>query len=402
MTPTSDAEMREVRSDTLVGRLRRLGVRWYELPDTKGRISAMEGIRGLAVLLVFCVHYHDLLSQYLPRGTLQFEISYFLGQIGHCGVDLFFILSGYLIYGATIKPNLDVLKFLGRRVQRIYPTFLVVFAGYVMLSFVFPERSKIPEGLWPDVIFFAGNLLLMAGLFPVEPLITVAWSLSFEMFYYLTLPILVWATGMRGWSRPVRIAFFLGLIGVYVVLFLAGPLFRPGQWTHARMLVLVAGIILYERLRTGAPVTITRARELLVAILFVVSFGALFYLSELVSQPDLSKVQLGVLTLGKVFVTAIPYYLFCLFCFSPGNTLHRLFDWSPLRWLGNMSFSYYLIHSLVIHFFAMVLQRALPPDSYGSAVYWLALPIVLLATLMVSTILFLAIERPISLKPRAA
>ena len=66
-----------------------------------------------------------------------------------------------------------------------------------------------------------------------------------------------------------------------------------------------------------------------------------------------------------------------------------------------MSFSYYLIHALVIHFFALVMQRLLPPDTYGPGVYWLALPIVLSVTLMASTVLFLAIERPISLGPRA-
>lgn len=401
MTLANDVAASEVASVGMVGRLCKLGKRWYELPDSKGRISSMEGIRGLAVLLVFCVHYHDLLSVYLPRGTWQFEISYFIGQIGHCGVDLFFILSGYLIYGATIKPKLDVVKFLGRRIQRIYPTFLAVFAIYLVLSFLFPERSKIPEGLWATLVFFAGNLLLMAGLFNVEPLITVAWSLSFEMFYYLTLPILVWATGMRSWSRSARVTFFLGVAGLYVVLFLSGPLFRPGYWTPARMLVFVAGIVLYERMRASPPVIFSPARELVVALLFVASFGALFYLHQLTLLPGLSRMQLGVLTLGKVFVTAVPYALLCLYCFGPGRKLRRLFEWSPLRWLGNMSFSYYLIHALVIHFFAMVMQRLLPPGAYGPAVYWLALPLILVATLMVATILFLAVERPLSLRPRS-
>src|SRR5260221_518497 len=130
-------------SVSLAGRLKDVGAKWYELPETKSRISSMEGLRGLAVLLVFCVHYHDLLGTlYLPPGTWQFELSYFFNQIGHCGVDLFFVLSGYLIYAATIKPNLQIPRFWKRRIERIYPAYLAVFAIYLVLSWLFPERSK--------------------------------------------------------------------------------------------------------------------------------------------------------------------------------------------------------------------------------------------------------------------
>ena len=107
-----------MRIASIVDLLRARAARVYKLPVTPGRISSMEGVRGLAVelVLVFFVHYHQLLSACLSEGTWQFQLSYFLGQIGHTGVDLFFLLSGYLIYGAAIRPSLDIGKFWRRRV----------------------------------------------------------------------------------------------------------------------------------------------------------------------------------------------------------------------------------------------------------------------------------------------
>jgi len=383
-------------------RLRNLGAKWYELPETKGRISAMEGMRGLAVLLVFCVHYHQLLGDYLPRDTWQYEVSYFFGQIGHSGVDLFFILSGYLIYGATIRPNLNLARFWRRRIERIYPTFLIVFAIYLTLSYVFPEQSKIPVGLWPNTVFFGANLLLMAGLVPVQPLVTVAWSLSFEVFYYLTLPLLIWVTGMQAWSPFARINFLLGLAAVYIVLFATGPLLSPGYWTTARMLMFLVGILLYERLRSNSPQLGSAIGEMLVTMLFVASLFVFFCIYQFTLWPLLSKEQLGMLALGKVLVIVVPFYLFGLYCFGYSGALRRAFEWYPLRWLGNMSYSYYLIHGLVVHFVAVVAERLVPAGStHAAMIYWIALPFVLAATLVVSTALFLAIERPLSLQPRA-
>jgi len=67
-----------------------------------------------------------------------------LENIGHSGVDLFFVLSGYLIYGALIRKKVSYLSFFRRSVERIYPTFLCVFAIYLVLSILFPEENKIP------------------------------------------------------------------------------------------------------------------------------------------------------------------------------------------------------------------------------------------------------------------
>lgn len=71
--------------------------------------------------------------------------------------------------------------------------------------------------------------------------------------------------------------------------------------------------------------------------------------------------------------------------------------WTPLRWLGNMSYSYYLVHGFVVRA-AMVALGHLLPGGLPVAVFWLLLPVVFAATLAGSAVLFIGVERPVSLR----
>src|SRR5437016_6116832 len=75
----------------------------YELPGGGSRSIPMEGLRGLAVALVFFVHFHALLGDYARNNTALWNPSKFLGLVGNTGVDIFFVLSGYLIYGTLVR-----------------------------------------------------------------------------------------------------------------------------------------------------------------------------------------------------------------------------------------------------------------------------------------------------------
>src|SRR5262245_14836318 len=154
-------------------RLRRRVASLYEVSDRRGRVVPLEGARGVAVLLVFFVHFHTLFSGYLDPHSLSYVASNFLGTIGNAGVDLFFALSGYLLYGVMIQKPIDYETFLRRRVGRIYPTFLCVFSLYLFLSWLFPEKSRIPAALGSGLSYVVQNLLFLPGIFDVEPMITV-------------------------------------------------------------------------------------------------------------------------------------------------------------------------------------------------------------------------------------
>lgn len=337
----------------------------------------MEGLRGFAVFLVFIVHYATLVKPWIPAND---GFSRFLGclhTIGNAGVDLFFVLSGYLIYGSLLNRPQPFFKFFSRRVERIYPAFTAVFLLYIGLSYVFPSERKIPHDTLDAGIYLLQNYLLLPGLFPIEPMITVAWSLSYEMFYYLAVPFLIMAFGLRERSAASRAAAFsaLACLAAAYCAVNSGPV---------RLLMFISGILLYE------------AKASRVAT-FLGSWTALL---SLVGGLLLVLLPVQGYT-GETLKTAILFFAFlvlCLACFNhPTSWLPRLFSWHPLRWLGNMSYSYYLLHGLALKAAFLVLSKLAMPGNYGAGLFWMLLPAMFMLTLVPTGILFLLIERPYSL-----
>ena len=370
--------------------------RIFEQEDAPGRIASMEGARGLAIALVFFVHYRALFIDYVPEASLTHGILVFLGNIGNSGVDLFFVLSGFLIYGAVIKKTVKFLTFMRRRVQRIYPTFLVVFALYVALSIVMPSENKIPTSLGGGALYLFENLCLLPGMFDIVPMITVAWSLSFEFFYYLFVPILVGLTRMRSWPQPVRILFFLAAtaLGFYAAVSL--------EFTQARLLMFISGILLYEA-RNVAPLR-TRVLEKLgpngdlgaifgLLLTLVISYVLERQQEYVEFLPRIRELG-GVYRIGTLYVG---FFFFTLFCFAYDGRLRRAFSLTPLRWMGNISYSYYMIHGLALKAMQVVIVRVHAQTHADSWLAWALLLPVFFGTLLAATALYMLIERPFSL-----
>jgi exopolysaccharide production protein ExoZ len=345
-----------------------------------GNVRPMEGLRGFAVFLVFFVHYCALVKPWIASSPALQSLAKGLHDIGGTGVDLFFVLSGYLIYGSLIAREQRFFKFMSRRVERIYPAFAAVLLVYLALSFLFPQENKIPVP-WPQgLVYVVQNVLLLPGIVPIEPIITVAWSLSYEMFYYLAIPLLIALLGLRTRRIRWRIALFLGLGWGFALVcaFTGGPI---------KLVMFIAGIILYEVMRS--PLVPTPASG---ASLAALALGLACMLAP-VEGPAWLAVQEGVLFAA--------FFLLCLTCFrAPHDWLPRAFAWTPLRWLGNMSYSYYLVHGLALKGSFLALSRALPPETVGAWVFWPLLPAMFAWTLLPSAGLFVLVERPLSLAPR--
>jgi exopolysaccharide production protein ExoZ len=340
-------------------------------------LRPMEGLRGFAVALVFLVHYATLVEPWLEEAG---DVSLWLARahsIGNAGVDLFFVLSGYLIYGSLIGSQQSFWRYLWRRVRRIYPAFLAVFAVYLVLTYAQPlELRKVPEESGDAALFIVQNLLLLPGIFAIDPLITVAWSLSYELFYYLVMPLLVAVFGLRLRTPRWRCCFFVGMT---VAAFGAAAVWGG----HVRLTLFLAGVLLFELLRRdkgwAPPGLVTLG--LLVAGL----------LAMLMPMPGPA---------GQALRSLILFGTFFALCWNvlrmPAAPLASGFSWLPLRWLGNMSYSFYLLHGLALKFFFMGVQRwhgAAPSDPLAVAMVVPALGF----SLLMSSLLFLAIERPLSL-----
>lgn len=341
-------------------------------------VRPMEGLRGCAVLLVFLVHYTNLVQPWIARDAALSVLVESLRIAGNSGVDLFFVLSGYLIYGSLVSKYQPFAPFVGRRLERIYPTFIAVFVMYVTLSFVLPDESKIPESPGAGALYLLQNFLLLPGLFPIQPMITVAWSLSYEMFYYLALPLLVAVFKLRERSSVWRVTFFLAI----AVVFASYTVVNDGP---VHLIMFISGILLYEALRNSRMRASSTAG---LVGLIAAPLGMLLPIGE----PVGSAVKVGIMFVG--------FFVLCLACFrTPEAWLPKAFSWTPLRWLGNMSYSYYLLHGLVLLGGFMGLEIFMPPTGEQSMVFWWLLAPMLALTLVPSAALFLMIERPFSLAP---
>jgi len=122
--------------------------RWTALFEMggKGRIVPMEGLRGIAILMVLLVHHAFRFKAWVVPGSWAEDYAGFAHAAGQAGVDLFFALSGYLVYSLALARRGTVTEFIVRRLRRIYPPFLAVTAVYVAIFIAAPGVAKWPDG----------------------------------------------------------------------------------------------------------------------------------------------------------------------------------------------------------------------------------------------------------------
>lgn len=343
-------------------------------------LPAMDGLRGVAVLLVFGVHFSTQAEPWLAEGTAFTALLAGLRRIGHAGVDLFFVLSGLLIYGALIAGRWHYAGFMRRRLQRLYPTFLAVFLLYMALSLLVPSASKLPAAPADAALYLLANLLLLPGLFPIEPMISVAWSLSYELAFYLLMPLLVVALQLRRWSSGQRVLLFLALA-------LLTALNIATVQGHVRFVMFLAGVLLFEAMQRRPPLATHAVPALLAVALALLIDGV---------RP-VGSVGFALRTVAM----AAAFWLLCHVALTqPAAPLARVLSWEPLRWLGAMSYSFYLIHSLALHAVFVLVAKAWPAQPMPVAWHLAAAALSFGGALLASAVLFLAVERPLSLAPR--
>ena len=179
---------------------------------TRDRQPGLDTLRALAILLVFAYHYRVFVSGQDTFGWAS--------AIGWTGVDLFFVLSGYLIAnqllgGLLQERRLSFGAFYARRALRTLPNFWVVLALYFLLPAVMGGRE--PPPLW-RFLTFTQNIDLQPGT-----AFSHAWSLCIEEQFYLGLPLALWGVTRLRHQRALAWA----LIGALV---LAAIAWRTALW----------------------------------------------------------------------------------------------------------------------------------------------------------------------------
>ena len=301
-------------------------------------IPELQGLRGLAVLSVVCYHCHPRLV-----GTWVHYASLW----GWAGVNLFFVLSGFLITSILLESRNKeryFRNFYGRRALRIWPVYVFVLVVVYLSApwFIGPTITQaVKSAPWLAYIFFVQNLFHLA----LPPAIGPTWSLAIEEQYYF-----LWAPIVRFLRNPWALA------AVLAAALVASPVFRLANlhWmTLTHTLIHLDGIALGSLLALGLyTLTLSRRRWLYLGLA-----GAVFGFAATATIAGGTAFLDSALALGfaGVVIAAIA---------STGsrNPLNTALRRGPLAFYGRISYGLYMIHIMVFVYFGWFDARM---DRYG-------------------------------------
>ena len=333
-------------------------------------VPALDGLRGIAVSLVVIYHCHTKLGD----GLLSRFAEY-----GWAGVNLFFVLSGFLITGIIIEGREDehfFRNFYARRALRIWPVYvLLLLLNYVLMPCLFgtPQHAwRITSTApWLYYAFFVQNLFAIALPGPIGP----TWSLAIEEQFYLV------------WAPIARRISLRHLVMVLIAAFIASPIIRgwnTGLLTPTHTLIHLDGLAIGSLIAVLLRMDIfSRSvwRRLGLAGIGLGIFGVALMLYRGTAFAD-TFLALG---FGGMLIAAVVS--------KSGSGLYTraLCAW-PLKSLGKVSYGLYMMHILVFVWIGSFELRMLRYGTWGDFAV-VAVRIVL--SLALAALLWFGFEKPI-------
>jgi peptidoglycan/LPS O-acetylase OafA/YrhL len=358
-------------------------------------IRGLDGLRAIAILLVFASH-SDLM------------------EFGWVGVQLFFVLSGFLITGILLdmKESLSsrayFTKFYGRRFLRIFPLYYFYLASMAVVAYGLSRvdfRVSTVQIFFDQVwyaVFYVYDIFYRAAWFHPAHFLDHFWSLSVEEQFYVVWPLLLLLFPKEHLKRLFVLFILLGA-GFRVLVYLwylsgdnlwffrepFGLVIYSWPLSHLDAFAFGAYISRYEFWRP-------KTQLLLLALLvptagFVVTYfttGSIGVISPLGYGSSLAN--------GYEFIwahTLLNYFFAVLiYCVVHEKFLVKFLELPWLRYLGKISYGMYVYHLVLIWFvWELFDERA----QGGTEYYWIKFAIALSATILISTLSYYVLERPI-------
>lgn len=316
------------------------------------RLEVLQALRGIAAVAVVLFHLNGSIFS-LPK-YFSYELLPIF-RAGHLGVNIFFVLSGFLMAKLYLnRPGGPAVasRFLRKRVVRIYPVYWVVLIPVIATYFLLPGSGKGHE---TDAWYIVTSIMLWPTV--IDPILGVAWTLRFELFFYLAF------AGLIMWRRTFAVIFVgwgLAALGSAITMLAGYELIWPLAFVISPWILLflygIAGAIWVERgVRSPGFVTVAGAAVLALSIYMTLTIG-------------------GVLTMQVCGIGSV--------LFMAGLVeLERQGRLSVPGWLtysGDISYSLYLVHMPVLSFgikilFALGVARAAPAIVTASLLFAAAL-----------------------------
>jgi peptidoglycan/LPS O-acetylase OafA/YrhL len=333
------------------------------------RVRALDGVRGLAILLVLLFHFSSYGHGLPPASTAVDRMFHVLTRSCWVGVDLFFVLSGFLITGILYDSRTSAhyfRNFYARRVLRICPLYygtLVVF--FLVLPRLVPDSDSL-RALQRDEVWYwsyLSNINIARNGWRWYDSLGHFWSLAVEEQFYLVWPVVV-----LFFRRATVIRVCLWCIGgsliARVALILAG--YQPAAYvlTPARMDALAVGAILGLVARDPVRVTEIARWASPAAALLSLLLGAMFVWRGGLVAHDPVVSTLGLTLLAWLFGSVLLLTLTA----SPQRLLGRMFSSSVLCFFGRYSYGLYVFHHPILFIKPGLLPLGWVPMLFGSLV----------------------------------
>lgn len=295
-------------------------------------VPELDGLRGIAIIVVLI--HHQLTTFSLKGGFL--------------GVDLFFVLSGFLITGLLLSEfentgSVSIRKFYMRRVLRLGPALALYLIACLLVAY-HTQIISVTRQLKLIVIalLYSTNWRMAFDWDPVLDPTAIIWSLSIEEQFYLVWPLLLFAFLSIG----VKHKFIaLGLAAVIIcIVFHRTSLLNDGT-TLTRLYYGTdtrADALLVGCLTAFLPVQRVK-RTWIVGGLAMIGAALFIYLTTLVKFTD-EWLYRG----GFTIIAVLAGLVIAGAANFPPRPLSMVLAWSPLRWFGRISYGLYLWHWLII------------------------------------------------------
>ncbi|MGX5099643.1 acyltransferase family protein [Enterobacter cloacae] len=313
-------------------------------------IKSLTGVRGVAAFYVVTFH--------LVERNFGGRIDDFLTN-GYLAVDFFFILSGFIMSMVhnefSTKGSGNYSYFMFKRFIRIYPVYIFLYVASVLLA-------SIEHGITESPLSFLINGLLLQSLFGFN-YIASSWSISTEMFAYLLFPVMLMTISKTKFIIPIVIMALASLIYLSVsneiLAFSVNA--SGGLRSVLRCLADYAlGVTSYVLFANGKVIS----KRISYALCFILAAFLVF-----------RQVDVYIIALCALIIPSLV---------DESNVVSRALSIKPIHYLGQISYSLYLVHSLLINQLSFIFD--------GSQQWRTAL--IFVASILISMLTYHCIEKP--------
>lgn len=345
--------------------------------------ASVQAFRGVAAVLVLLFHI-DLACR------LKWGFSYFDGlfAFGYCGISFFFVLSGFIIF--TIhekdlgKPQ-QFNRYLRKRVIRIYPTYWLILTIFILGQIVLPQFAN-------EKNYSVWRVLASYALFPQDnlPILGVAWTLVFEVFFYLLFGLFILFSFKRIFLCLVLLFLFWSALSVYryYLVLQAGHEVWVFPWSfifnayHFNFLMGILVAVLLKRIQCSW--TTIYGGLVFTVVLFFLTVACEEYL-----QKKLTSLH-SVFTYGTLSA-------FLLFFTLQWEKRKKVVIPRSIELVGDASYVLYLVHVPAITVCFVLLPKVFPLNEMSVVVKTFGATLISIFLIVFSIVFYRSLEEPLLL-----